>query len=158
MEDKIITDGEISLIRNKTLSENEDLKLSQAECFDIICNKTLENVGVISYRYHNLPNYIDYGGNINYRIKENQRGNGFAKRALTLMLYVLQNNTKFDEPLYVSSILSNKNYLNVAASCGGKLIHSGIVPNNVIGSFYDKEMRNVELYEFNIEKIEKYGK
>lgn len=153
-----MTDGGITLVRNELISENPDLTLSQAECFDIICNDDSRNVGVISYRYHNIPNYIDYGGNINYRIKENERGKGFSKRALTLMLKILEKNTKFDEPLYVSSIKSNSNYLKVAEDCGGKLVHSGIVPNNVISSFYDKEMREVELYRFDIEKTEEKRK
>lgn len=147
-----MTDGIITLVRNELISENNDLTLSKAECFDIVCNETGKVVGVISYRYHGIPDYIDYGGNINYRIKETERGNGFAKRALTLMIKILEKNTKFDEPLYVSSIKENSNYLKVALLCGGKLVHSGLVPNNVIGSFYDREMREVELYRFDIEK------
>ena len=143
-----MTDGVITLIRNKTISENPDLTLSQAECFDIICNKDYRRVGLISYRYHGIKNYIDYGGNINYRIKENERGNGFAKRALLLMLNLLKENTKFDESLYVSSISENKNYLRIAREYGGELVHKGLVPNNVISSFYDREMRDIELYEF----------
>ena len=36
----VITDDVISLFRNKFVSENDDLTISQAECFDIILNET----------------------------------------------------------------------------------------------------------------------
>ena len=149
----VISDDIISLVRNKTISENVDLTVSQAECFNIVYNETTEVVGVISYRYNNIPDYIDYGGNINYRIKENKRGNGIAKRALTLMLEILKRNTKFNDPLYVASPSYNEYYLEVAKECGGILIHSGPVPTTVIDSFYDREMKNVDVYRFDIEKI-----
>lgn len=154
----VISDDIISLVRNKIISENEDITISQAECFDIIYNETNEVVGVISYRYNNIPNYIDYGGNINYRIKENKRGNGIAKRALTLMLEILKRNTKFNDSLYVASTSYNDYYLKVAKECGGKLIHSGPVPKNVINAFYDREMKNVDVYRFDIEKIKEKEK
>lgn len=147
------TDDVVTLYRNTSISENEDLTISQAESFDIVSNATNETVGLIGYCYNNDPNYIDYGGNIKYRIKEEYRGNGYAKRALTLMIDVLKRNTKYDQPLYVASIPSNRNFLNVAKECGGVLIHSGKVPTSVISSFYDREMRNVEVYQINIEKI-----
>ena len=148
----IIRDDLISLYRNITISENPDLTISQAECFYIILNDSNILVGVISYRYHNDPNYIDYAGNINYRIKEEYRGNGYAKRALLLMIEVLKKNTKFDQPLFIASTNYNEDYLKVAQECGGKLIHSGYVPKNVIDSYYDKEMRYVNLYRIDIEK------
>lgn len=154
----VITDNVISLLRNKMISENEDLTISQAECFDIILNATKEVVGVISYRYNDDLDYVDYGGNINYRIKEEYRGNGYAKRAFQLMIEVLKKNTKFDQPLYVASTTYNDNYLKVAIECGGKLIHSGLVPNSVINSSYDKEMKNVNVYRIDIEKIKKCNK
>lgn len=150
---RIISDNVISLVRNKMISENEDLMISQAECFEIMNNETKEFVGVISYHYHNDPNYIDYGGNINYRIKEEHRGNGYSKRALILMLEILKRNTKYDQPLYVVSTSYNSNYLKIAIECGGKLIHSGPVPKHVINSFYDKEMKSVDVYRFDIDKI-----
>lgn len=143
----------ITLVRNSLLSENDDLKLSQAECFDIVLNNTKEVVGIISYRYKGYNNYIDYGGNINYHIKSDKRGNGYSKSALTLMLDILKENTKFDEPLYVASSLDNKNYLKVAYECGGKMIHRGKVPDTVIDQFYDHDMQEVEVYRFDIEKL-----
>lgn len=148
----VITDGVVSLFRNKAISENEDLTISQAECFDIILNGTEENVGIISYRYNNNPDYIDYGGNVNYRIKEQYRGNGYAKRSLLLMIEILKKNTKFDQPLYVASTVYNEDYLKVVSDCGGVLIHSGVVPENVINSSYDREMKNVNVYRIDIEK------
>jgi len=115
-------------------------------------NETKEFVGLISYRYNDNPDYIDYGGNINYRIKENHRGNGYSKRAFLLMIDILKKNTKFDQPLYVASISSNKYYLNIAKECGGILIHKGLVPDSVISAKYDEEMKNVEVYKIEIEK------
>lgn len=146
-------DDVITLVRNSVLSENEDLKLSQAECFDIVLNDTKEVVGIISYRYKGYNNCIDYGGNINYRIKPDKRGNGYSKRALTLMLDILKENTKFDESLYVASSLDNKNYLKVAYECGGKMIHREKVPDSVIDQYYDHDMKEVEVYRFDIEKL-----
>ena len=69
------------------------------------------------------------------------------------MIEILKTNTKFDQPLYIASTSYNTNYLKVALECGGKLIHSGPVPENVINSFYDKEMKNVDVYRIDIEKI-----
>lgn len=148
----VISDDVISLFRNKTLSENDDITISQAECFEILINSTNESVGLITYRYSNNPEYIDYGGNINYRIKENYRGNGYAKRAFKLLIEILENNTKFDQPLYVASTVYNEDYLKVASECGGTLIHTGTVPDNVINSKYDKEMKNVCVYRIDIKK------
>ena len=148
----VIKDDVISLYRNKALCENLDITLSQSECFDIVVNDTNQSVGIINYRYNNDPCYIDYGGNINYRIKEEYRGFGYAKRALDLMIEVLKNNTKYDQPLYVASPLYNEDYLRVALECGGTLIHSGPVPSSVINSFYDKEMKNVAVYRIDIQK------
>ena len=151
--DLVIQDDVISLYRNKFLCENEDITQSQSESFEIIVNETGENVGLIGYRYNSDPNYIDYGGNINYRINPECRRNGYAKRALTLMLEILKKNTKYDQPLFVASTITNTNYLKVAADCGGKLIHRGKVPNNVIDGFYDEDMKYVEVYQFDIEKV-----
>ena len=148
----LITDNVISLYRNKSLSENEDITVSQAECFEIIVNDSNKSVGIITYRYNDNPDYIDYSGNINYRIKEEYRGNGYAKRAFKLMIEILKNNTKYDQPLYVASTVYNEDYLKVASECGGILIHTGIVPKTVISSTYDKEMKNVSLYRIDIEK------
>lgn len=149
----VIQDEVISLYRNKFICENEDITISQSESFDIVLNETEEVVGIIGYRYNSDPNFIDYSGNINYRIKPEYRGNGYAKRSLTLMIEILKRNTKYDQPLFVASTLSNKNYLKVAAECGGKLIHKGPVPKNVVGSYYDTDMSVVEVYQFDIEKI-----
>lgn len=148
----VISDDVISLYRNKALSENSNLTISQAECFEILINSTNEIVGLITYRYNNNPEYIDYGGNINYRIKENYRGNGYAKRAFKLLIEILKNNTKFDQPLYVASTVYNEDYLKVVSECGGTLIHTGVVPDNVINSKYDREMKNVCVYRIDIEK------
>ena len=144
-----ITDGVVILKRNEELSENPDITLSASETFDIVSNNKI--VGVINYRYRGM-NTIDYSGNLGYRIDEKYRGCGYAKRALNLLIDVLKHNTKYDEPLYVSSTHENKNFLKVAAECGGKLVHSGLVPNSVISSFYHKEMRKVDVYQINIEK------
>lgn len=148
-----MSDGIVTLIRNSTLSENADLSISQAECFDIMVGNKF--VGVISYRYHGDLHYIDYGGNINYRIIEKERGHGYAKRALKIMLNILKYNTKFDEPLYVASTTYNDSYLDVAKTCGGKLIYEGLVPDNLISPKIDQEMKNIKLYEFVIEKERK---
>ena len=144
-----ITDGIVILKRNEELSENPDLTLSQSETFDIINDNKI--VGVINYRYRGMSD-IDYSGNLGYRIYEKYRGHGYAKRALTLLMDVLSHNTKFDEPLYVSSTHENKNFLKVALDCGGKLVHSGIAPTSVVSSYYDREMRKVDVYKIDIEK------
>lgn len=68
------------------------------------------------------------------------------------MIEILKKNTKFDQPLYVASATYNENYLKIAEDCGGELIHSGPVPENIIDSYYDKNMKNVSVYRFNIEK------
>ena len=68
------------------------------------------------------------------------------------MIEILKNNTKYDQPLYVASTLYNEDYLKVAFECGGTLIHSGLVPDSVINSSYDKEMKNVAVYRIDIEK------
>lgn len=150
--ENLLSDDKVKLVRNELLSENSDLTLSQAECFDIYDIESNKIVGLISYRYLGYDK-IDYFGNINYRIKEEYRGNGYAKRALSIMLNILKYNTKFDEDLYVASIPSNRNYLNVAKECGGQLIFSGEAPNSVIGKKFDTEMKYVEVYKFNIEKV-----
>ena len=152
--DKEITDGVVILKRNEELSENPDLTLSASEAFDIVCDDKI--VGVINYRYRNTDK-IDYNGNINYRIKEEYRGNGYAKRALNLLIGVLEYNTKYDEPLYISSTHENKNYLKVASCCGGILVHSGKAPNSVTNMYHD-EMKNVDVYQINIEKRNKYDR
>lgn len=144
-----ITDGVVTLKRNEELSENPDITLSQSESFDIMCNEDV--VGVINYRYRGM-NTIDYSGNLGYRIDEKYRGNGYAKRAINLLIDILKHNTKYDEPLYVASTHDNKNFLKVALECGGKLIHSGKVPTNVVSSYYDREMKEVDVYQIDIEK------
>lgn len=147
-----LTDGVITLVRNETISENPDLTKSRGECFEIKVNSTGDFVGIIGYTYAGFEK-ISYDGNINYRIDKEHRGNGYAKRALTLLLNILKYNTEYDEKMYVSSVKENSNYLNVARECGGKLIHSGKVPEKLGSWIFDTEMKYVDVYEFEIEKI-----
>lgn len=150
-----ITDGVVTLKRNDELSENPDITLSQSESFDIISNN--EVVGVINYRYRGMDT-IDYSGNLGYRIDQKYRGNGYAKRAVNLLIDILKHNTKYDEPLYVASTHDNKNFLKVALECGGKLVHTGKVPINVVSSYYDREMKEVDVYKIDIEKEKNYDR
>lgn len=150
-----ITDGVVTLKRNDELSENPDITLSQSESFDIISNN--EVVGVINYRYRGMDT-IDYSGNLGYRIDQKYRGNGYAKRAVNLLIDILKYNTKYDEPLYVVSTHDNKNFLKVALECGGKLVHTGKVPINVVSSYYDREMKEVDVYKIDIEKEKNYDR
>lgn len=76
---KVASDNTISL--SKRLMEND----SQQE-FDIILNKTMERVGIISF------NNNKYDGNVNFEIYKEYQNKYFAQRALSLMKDYLKNN------------------------------------------------------------------
>ena len=75
----VASDNTISL--SKRLMEND----SQQE-FDIILNKTMEIVGIISF------NNDEYDGNVNFEIYKEYQNKYFAQRALSLMKNYLKNN------------------------------------------------------------------
>ena len=79
---KVASDNTISL--SKRLMEND----SQQE-FDIILNKTMEIVGIISF---NNNNNNKYDGNVNFEIYKEYQNKYFAQRALSLMKNYLKNN------------------------------------------------------------------
>ena len=118
----VINDEIISLSVSNKVSSDE-INDRSFECFDIVLNNTNEIIGGISFDYH-IPN-PDFG-NVTYYIKEQFQNNGYATRALKLLVTLLKNNNfKGDKDLYFWIGYHNEYSQKVVLNNGGKVMSGG---------------------------------
>lgn len=118
----VINDEIISLCVSNEVSVKE-INDKSFECFDIILNITGELIGGISFDYYNTNS--DFG-NVTYYIKEQFQNNGYATRALKLLVTLLKNNNfKGDKDLYFWVGYHNDYSQKVVLNNGGKVMSGG---------------------------------
>lgn len=94
-------------------------------------NESNQLVGVIDFRCKLLPFQELNGGHISYTVRKEERGKGYAKKALKEVLKIVKEKSKLKEVLLTcetANIASKK----VIKSCGGKLEKTIFINNNYI--------------------------
>lgn len=114
-------DDEISLVMPEW-HEGEE------ENFEIILNDTMESIGYIKY-YH----WIDPAtGNVSYKIYEEYRGKGYAKKALRLLA---RNVSELDDlDLFISILPDNTASIKTAVGAGALFYQMVEIPENYVFS------------------------
>lgn len=136
MEEIFAFDKEISLI----LYIGDDFAH-----FDIILNDELKQLGHITYMFDN----DDVVGNLSYFIFDEYRENGYAKKALKLLI---DNIYKLDcNDLYLSILPNNIASIKLAESQGALFIKKVKIPENYIFSD-DGKYTFANMYKIRIER------
>lgn len=118
----VIKDDVLSLSVSNKLSANE-INDRSFENFDIILNNTNQKIGSISFDYF-TPNFEL--GNVNYAINDQFRNNGYATRALRLLVQLLKNNNfKGNKDLYFLVNYYNECSKQVILNNGGEIVNGG---------------------------------
>lgn len=136
MDEYFTGDNEITLLMQK---DEEEIY------FKIMLNDTFEEIGHIIYTYKNS----ELTGNLSYFIYEEYRNNGYAKKALYMLVKDIK---KLDnKDLYLSITPSNKASLKVAKYVGAKYYKPINMSTNYI--FSDDSLYNcANMYKIKIKE------
>lgn len=125
MDEYFVGDNEIILLMQK---DEEEIY------FKIILNDSFEEIGHIIYTYKTS----ELTGNLSYFIYEEYRNNGYAKKALYMLV---KNIRKLDnKDLYLSIVPSNIASIKVAKYAGAAYYKPVNIPTNYI--FCDDSLYN----------------
>lgn len=96
------------------------------QTFSIVLKKTKENIGIISFNYYNCEKDKYNVGNVTYAIGKQFQNQGYATRALNLLVTLLKNNSfKGDKDLYFWVSYYNECSKKVILNNGGEIISGG---------------------------------
>lgn len=121
---KVLKDGEISLVLERTAEANEEKGWVPAYYF-AVCNKDGVKIGECDLRVgHNENTY--YGGNVGYCIYEKYRGHHYAARACRLLFELAKKHGL--DCLIISCDPDNYASRKTCEYAGGKLIETAELP------------------------------
>lgn len=144
--DMVLEEDEIMLMKYKL----RPLVISKINLF-IINRKTLEFIGNISCE---LDKEFTYDGNVSYFIHEKYRQQGYATKALNLVIKLLKEyDNEINKRLYISTVANNIASQKVALKNGADLYFSGEVPKNDDLWVFNR-VNEVKIYTINPERKE----
>lgn len=138
---KVISDGEIDLIQQRSFYEDKDDFWYEIALHDIDII-----VGEISYE--DRPKDTEYFGTISYEIYKQFRGHNYSKKALNLLKELLKEAGKKEMIISINpyNIISQK----VAEGFGAKLLCTRKIPESHI-LYFDNDLHEMKIYKYSLE-------